>query len=215
VDGGTGKVGLGNALVVRNVVSGADPVGGAIFGTRFSLANSTIADNEAAGITLSGPSAALTLANGILSRNARGNCHPQGGTIEFGAAVLQDVDEGCSPAISVADPGLQPDYTLGLTSPARSAGETSVCAGDPLVRGIDLRGNARLTGGTCSLGALEADLRRELIGDLPFATNDGQRYPWLFWLLLLLFVLGLALGFHWKRRLKASHSPLRSDRRSC
>ncbi|MEZ0168342.1 hypothetical protein [Microvirga sp. TS319] len=202
VDGGTGEIALGNALIVRNAVTDADPIGGAIFGTRLSLANATVADNEAAGITLAGSSAALTLTNTILSRNARGNCHPQGGAIGLGAANLQDVDNGCSPALPVADPGLQPDYTLAWGNPARSMGETSVCAGDPLVRGIDLRSNARLAHGTCSLGAFEADLRRELIGNLPLATDDGQRHPWLFWLVLLLFLLGLFLGFHLRRRCK-------------
>lgn len=199
VAGGEGSVRLGNALVVRNRVVATNAAGAAVAGQDLALAHATIADNDTAGLTAPGGAGTLTLANAILRGNARGNCRGAVNRIELGASNLQSPDASCGPAMRVADPGLRIDYALAAGSVARDLGDTDVCAGDPLVRGIDLRGQPRLQQGACSLGAVEADLRDPVSASL-LASDGGQRPPWLFWLLLLIFLFGIVCGHLWRRR---------------
>jgi hypothetical protein len=184
VDGGSGVLRFGNALFARNI---ATTSGGATIDVRdLELANSTVIGNQAEGVHIEAGGARI--ANVILASNAT-NCGGMLASLKVEGGNLQFPDTGCGASMLTADPSLDARFAPTLFSVARDAGTVSVCASHDLVSGRDLYAEARGSG-SCSLGAVEADVIRDAI-----ATVDPTHIPWLLlWFLVLLLVFFTA-GF--------------------
>jgi hypothetical protein len=154
---------VANALIVRN--SGPDVV----VGDRLELISSTIADNsQAVGIVSAG---SITLRNTLLARNGR-NCSG----LRFVAADrhnLQFPDSTCSD-VPVADPVLDSYFVPDITGPAAGAGDLSTCATSP-VNAVDVYGQRRPRGASCSIGAVEGAINQSARRHDPDAKN--RRIP--------------------------------------
>ena len=189
--GGSADVRLGNALLVRNGMEDGSASGAILIGDRISLANSTLVQNWNPALALQ-PAATVRLANSILSNNRGGNCMLSGAPVLVGAN-LQYPGQSCGTAVTSNDPGLGADYVPGPLSPARGSGDIGTCAADPVVRGVDLYGEARLKGGRCDLGAIERDLLSTLAAGLPGDDDLRAKRHCLILILLIVFVLVLLL----------------------
>ncbi len=191
---------LGNALVARNGVDAGSSGAATIHGAQIEIVNSTIAANGSAGLSATG-GGRVALANVILTANGSANCGPLGAQVAIGSS-MQFPGATCGAAMPVADPGLHPTFRSEHSArPARAAKRALVRT--PLVRAVDLYGNVRLSSGTCGLGAIEPDRMREWVGELPFGLDPGLRWPWLFWFILILFVLGFIMTNRWRTREEA------------
>ena len=162
---GVERIQLGNGLIVKNIA----PLGGGFNGRTLELINSTVADNQGGGINIvpmpSGASATggLLLINSIVSKNMGGNCGGENGSIIAGGPNIQFPDIGCGASIRTVDPLLDMMYVPYTGSPARFAGEQTVCNQHKLVNGQDVYGSDRPTQERCAVGAVEHDLERHAI----------------------------------------------------
>ncbi len=139
-----GQATVANALVISNT----GPAG-VISGTAVTLANDTIADNAASGLSLAG--AGTRVANVILTRNHPADC-TGGSPGIFSGANLQS-DATC-PGVTTGEAELDAFYVPVAGSPVLLAGDRKVCRADP-VDGFDLAFQERLGTGFCALGAFE------------------------------------------------------------
>jgi predicted outer membrane repeat protein len=201
-----GGLTLGNALVSRNTSSAA---AAAVSGRVMELANSTIVANQGGGVRIESGGAtppALRLVNTIVAGNIGGNCVGAVGSVRSEGPNLQFPDAVCGAAIAVGDPALRSNFSPGPTSAARGAGAVSVCAGHELVDGRDVYGEERGSA-ACSIGAVEADLRDDVISRLPAGLTDNpQRAQRFFLLFLLIWILiGIVFGLIYRKRRRAKH----------
>lgn len=190
---GSAAVAIGNGLIARNQVTGAP--GGAVSGAKLTLVNTTLADNPAGGL-VAATGATVRLGNTILLRNAGFNCALLGGTLSDVGRNIQYPGSDCGAAVGARDPGLDGQYAPGLTSAARGAGGTGMCAADPQVRGVDLFGKPRLERGRCDVGAIERPLQQTMASALGLGSGPDA-VPRLLWLLVLLVILLFLLGLLW------------------
>jgi len=163
---------LSNALVVRNVAR----VGGAYAGPRLELVNATIADNQGAALALVGSHAASAkLTNSIILRNAGGGCSfPVAGRFADGGYNIQFPGNDCGGSIPVVDPGLDSMYVPVPDSPARFAGNISVCTAAP-ISGRDLLNEVRpKIPGRCAAGAIENTIENHALRALRRAEQPGR-----------------------------------------
>lgn len=193
---GAGVLRLGNALVARNVASSAG--GAAIHGQNVELANSTVINNKSEGVRIEpGGTHGARLSNTIISGNSA-NCTGSLADFTFMGANLQFPGAACGSAVTTSEPSLDTRFAPTLTSPARTTGTLGTCAGNDLVDGIDLYGAARGPS-SCSIGAVDADLQRDVIRKV-----GEKNVPWLLFAILLLLlsslILGLLLGARHRRR---------------
>lgn len=194
VHGGTALVALGSGLLARNVVE-VTGAGAAVESARaLDLANVSIADNAAGGVRLQPGGGSAELRNTIVLRNAHFGCRIEAGSMRAPAANLQFPSTDCTGA-ATRDPALAATYKPELGSHAGIAGNMEACLTAPLVAGVDLVGVGRGNRGICAIGAYEADPRVDDVTGWPLL-----RYPWLRWVVLLIFLLFLWLGWCVMRR---------------
>jgi predicted outer membrane repeat protein len=170
-----------NALIIRNKTRDGAAFAGA--GTRF--VNSTIADNAASGIVHMPAAGAgpITLRNTIIYGNTPANCQAAGGgsqgptPLPAGAIVdegtnLEFPTKTCSPSITVAKPNLDTLYLPVVGSPAQGKGHNETCLAPP-VSARDVYNKRRPQGKSCSIGAAEGDLEKEIAD----RTVGGPAWP--------------------------------------
>jgi predicted outer membrane repeat protein len=135
---------LENALAVRNAAAT-----GVFAGGQFTIANATIAENQAVGL-LGGASTRVN--NTIFAGNRPSDCSglPLG---TFVGPNLQS--DGSCPDAPTGEAYLDPMFVPAPGSPVRTAGDLASCRAAP-VNGSDLLFQERGLGGFCALGALEA-----------------------------------------------------------
>jgi hypothetical protein len=147
----------------------------------------------------------LVLINTILTDNAGGACIGAAGKISSSTASIQHPGATCGAAIQSVNPSLGGGFTPSLRSPARGAGDHAGCMAD-VVQAIDIYGSKRLANGECSIGAVEADLERDIRRALP--TSLANKFDLRLWLWIILFILilafliGLLIGFLRRRNKK-------------
>lgn len=193
---------LGNALVVRNVVTApTEGNGAAVQGAELSLTNTTVAQNQGGGVKLDGAARRLVLANTIVAGNAAYGCSAPPDKLDARPANLQYPVQDCGTSIPVRDAQLDGEYAPSLTSPARNGGDLSGCMSDLLVAGIDLHGRSRGNRGACAIGAVEPDQKDDPVTGWSPDGSEGPGFTRLvFWLLLIILLLGFFFGFWWVRR---------------
>ena len=173
-----GSATLANALVVGN----AGPAG-TIEGSAVTLANVTVADNDAVGLLLETSSSARA-ANVLLSHNRPTDC-ARVLTGAFRGGALQS--DGSCPGIAIGEAFLDEFYVPAAGSPALRAGDAALCRGAQ-VGGFDLPFQGRLDPTACALGAFEhapvrkfssRTDRREAHADTQddFSDDEGYRPP--------------------------------------
>jgi len=195
---GSARVALGDTLVARNGFSPTNPTGAAIEGAEIDLASSTIADNAAGGVKLAPAGQRARMVNVLVLRNASFGCSVPAGKQAAATATWQFPKSDCLGA-PVRDPQLQSNYKPTTDSAVTHAGDRSLCMSEPLVGGLDLATTVRGNRGTCAIGAFEPDPRVDPLSD--WSGNDHRWVPWILFLILLLFLLlGFLLAFCWSRR---------------
>ncbi|MGO4834961.1 hypothetical protein AB4144_22160, partial [Rhizobiaceae sp. 2RAB30] len=90
------------------------------------------------------------------------------------------------------NPSLGGGFTPSLWSPARDKGDPAGCMAD-VVQAIDIYGSKRLAKGLCSIGAVEADLERDISRALPSPLAQSFSLWWL-WILLFILILAFLIG---------------------
>jgi predicted outer membrane repeat protein len=161
---------LVNSLIARNRATR----GAAIEANFVAFVNSTVAENEGAGVSVKEywiePGAPalrrLSLLNSLVSNNTRDNCFAliagefvnEGGNLQFPSAA-------CGGDIAVADPQLDSYFMPSLISPARGIADLKTCMGDQ-VKARDLFNEVRPRGSVCAAGAVEGDLERHALRKL-------------------------------------------------
>ncbi len=204
VEAGPATVLLGNSILARNDVSGASPRNAGLSAAGpVQLVNSTIADHAGGGVALEG-SATLVLLNTILTDNAGGACVGAVGGITSSAASIQHPGTTCGGATQSTNPSLGGGFTPFLWSPARDKGDPAGCMAD-VVQAVDIYGSKRLAKGLCSIGAVEADLERDISRALPSPLAEKFSLWWLWillFILILAFLIGLLIGFLRRSRKK-------------
>ena len=195
---GSARVALGDTLVARNGFSPTNPTGAAIEGAEIDLASSTIADNAAGGVKLAPAGQRARMVNVLVLRNASFGCSVPAGKQAAATATWQFPKSDWLGA-PVRDPQLQSNYKPTTDSAVTHAGDRSLCMSEPLVGGLDLATTVRGNRGTCAIGAFEPDPRVDPLSD--WSGNDHRWVPWILFLILLLFLLlGFLLAFCWSRR---------------
>ncbi len=187
IDGEEGEVQFGNLLAARNKSGAAAAV---IRGSRITLVNTTLADNDAAAIGGVG----VRLINTIMANNSHGNC--PAGDLGIQGNSLEYPGNSCAGFIKNS-PSLDSRFSPGTRSLAHSGGAVSTCLYDSLVQGLDIYGDPRGLA-TCAIGAVEPSSVRDVAGFLP---SDWVRYGIPLWviygapaLLLVAFIVGLLRG---------------------
>ncbi len=167
---GGGLYCLAGPLTVSNsTLSGnaAGEEGGAIAAGAHvvKLLNDTIANNSAPPAHAGGlviPGGTLTVGNTLLANNAGGDCYPHMGATVNDLGHNWESDNTCSGHVD-GDPKIGPLADNGgptLThaslpgSGVIDAGDDAICAAAP-VSGVDQRGETRLKGAHCDIGAYE------------------------------------------------------------
>jgi predicted outer membrane repeat protein len=209
IEAGPAVVELGNSILARNSVTGSSPRNSALSASGpVRLVNVTVADHAGGGVALEG-AGALTLINTILTNNLGGACVGAAGKIAPSMASIQHPGAACGSTIATDDPALGSGFRPGFWSPARDKGVPAACMAEP-VRAMDIYGTKRLAKGLCSIGAVEADLERDISHALPpvLAKHfDLTLWFWIFLLILLLAILlGLLIGCRRRRRKKRASS---------
>lgn len=217
IEAGPATVRLGNAILARNAVTGTGPRNyGLSAAGAVELINTTIAEHPGAGLGLEG-AGTLVLINTILTDNAGGACIGVAGKISSSTASIQHPGTTCGAAIQSANPSLGGGFTPSLWSPARGNGNQASCMAD-VVRAIDIYGSKRLADGKCSIGAVEADLEREIRRALPTSLARNFDLEWWLWIILLIlifaFLIGLLIGFLRRRKKRAKKKGTHDDARS-
>lgn len=198
IAGGTARLVLGNALVIRNSFAPANSAGAAIEGANVDLASSTIADNPSGGMKVPPAGQRARIVNSLVLRNGPFGCSVPAGKQDAAIASWQFPASDCL-GVAVRDPQLQKNYKPTVGSAVADAGEMSLCLTEPLVGGLDLASTVRGKRGTCAVGAYEPDPRIDTVSG--WSSEDNH---WIRWILLFLFLLFLLLGFliafFWMRR---------------
>jgi predicted outer membrane repeat protein len=141
--------GLGGAAIRHHAAAG-----------EMTLINVTVAGEQ--GPSLSG---SITLRNSLVSNgsgveNCEGSITAIGPNLEYPSTSCHASVSGRDPLLAplAEQPGLPPFLPHTSASPARDAGDNTICAAEP-VNGIDQRGRSRPLpiGGQCDLGAYEFD----------------------------------------------------------
>lgn len=193
IEAGPAVVELGNSILARNSVTGGSPRNSALSASGpVRLVNVTIADHPGGGVALEG-AGTLALTNSILTDNAGGACVGAAGKISSSVASIQYPGGACGSTIASEDPDLGSGFRPGMFSPARDTGVPAACMAEP-VRAMDIYGSKRLAKGTCSIGAVEADLERDISRALPPALATHFDLGLWFWILLLILLLALIIG---------------------
>jgi hypothetical protein len=175
--GPAAQISVSNSLVIGN--SGGD---GAIAGGAITLANVTVAQNSAAGLSLVAPGSRVV--NSIFAGNQPANC------VRVAAGVFQGrnaVSDASCPGVAPSQPALDTFFVPEPGSAAARDGDAAVCRATP-VNGVDLTFQARHDPAGCALGAFErapaAKLssrtdRREAHADAAddFTERDGYHPP--------------------------------------
>jgi len=203
IEAGPAAVELGNSILARNAVTGSSPRNSALSASGpVRLINTTIADHPGSGVALEG-AGTLAVINTILTNNAGGACMGASGKISASVASLQYPGAACGSTIQTDNPSLGSGFRPSYLSPARDRGDTASCMAEP-VRAMDLYGSKRLTKGTCSIGAVEADLEYDISRALPPALGKHFNlglWLWIFLFILLLAILiGLLIGCYRRRK---------------
>ena len=174
----TGSASVANSLVIGNTA--AD---GAIVGNAINLANVTVADNSAAGLTLDAQGSRVV--NSIFARNQPSNCSRVAPNIFQGR---NSVSDGSCPGVAPSAIAMDAFFVPDPGSSAARAGDQAVCRGNA-VGGVDLTFQGRLDPSGCMLGAFERapaaklsrkfDARPEAHADAgdEFNERDGYRPP--------------------------------------
>lgn len=207
IEAGPAAVELGNAILARNRVTGSSPRNSALSASGpVRLVNVTIADHPGGGVALEG-AGTLAIINTILVNNSGGGCVGVVGKISSSMTSIQHPGAACGAAIPSDDPALGSGFRPAFWSPARDKGDPAACMAEP-VRAMDLYGTKRLARGRCSIGAVEADIERDIRRVLPSAlakSFDLGLWFWIFLLIMLLAVIiGLLIGCVRRRRKRAS-----------
>jgi predicted outer membrane repeat protein len=207
IEAGPAAVRLGNAILARNAVTGSSPRNyGLNAAGPVQLVNTTIADHSGGGLALEG-AATLVLINTILADNAGGACVGADGKINLSTASIQHPGATCGTAIQSINPALGGGFTPSLWSPARDKADAAGCVTD-LVQAIDIYGSKRLAKGQCSIGAVEADLERDIRRALPSPQAKNFHLGWWLWIFLFILILasliGLLIGFLRRRKKPAN-----------
>jgi predicted outer membrane repeat protein len=193
IEAGPAAVELGNSVLARNSVTGGSPRNSALSGSGpVRLINVTIADHPGGGVALEG-AGTLAIINTILTNNSGGACIGAAGKIAPSIASIQYPGAACGAAIASEDPSLGSGFKPGLLSPARDQGDPASCMAGP-VRAMDIYGTKRLAKGKCSIGAVEADVERDIRRLLPTALAKHFDLGLWFWILLLILLLALIIG---------------------
>jgi len=175
-----------NTLAVRNsaAMGGTIEIGDTFNGKDIRLINATIMDNTGAGIQIEpgrDASRPITLQNTIIASNSLGNCSVGATAQQPGAIGSRFINGGnnllfptntCAADIPVAKPNLDTLYLPVLGSPAKSNGDNATCLADP-VSARDVYGKRRPQGASCSIGAAEGDLEKEVAD----RTVGGPAWP--------------------------------------
>ena len=217
IEAGPATVRLGNAILARNAVTGTGPRNyGLSAAGPVALINTTIADHPGAGLALEG-AGTLVLINTILTDNAGGACIGATGKISSSTASIQHPGATCGAAMQSANPSLGGGFTPSLGSPARGNGDRAGCMAD-VVQAIDIYGSKRLARGECSIGAVEADLERDIRRALPTPLAEHFDLGWWLWIivfiLILAFLIGLLIGFLRRRKKRAEKKGTQDDAQS-
>jgi hypothetical protein len=170
-------ISVANSLIVGN--TGTD---GAVAGGTITLANVTVAENGAAGLTLNAPGSRVV--NAIFARNQPANCAGVAAGVFQGRNAVSDAS---CPGVAPSEASLDTFFVPEPGSIALRAGDPAVCRNAP-VGGVDLAFQGRLDPTGCALGAFErapaAKLarrtdRREVHADSTddFTEGDGYRPP--------------------------------------
>ena len=122
------------------------------------------------GVRIQTRGAGVTLRNTIVSGNTV-NCQGSPAPSDEGTN-LQFPGTNCGASIPVARPNLDKLYLPVIGSPALGAGDNPTCVATP-VSGFDVYAKPRPQGQTCSIGAAEGDLDK----DVADRTVDGGRWP--------------------------------------
>jgi len=165
-----------NTLMARNraTLNGA-LLGGTFVGADARFVNSTIMDNLGGGIVHVTPPGSvgprpIVLRNTIVAANSGANCQ-SGAAAQPPGVGSSFVSDGnnlefptntCSPTISVAEPNLDPLFIPVLGSPAKGNGDLATCLGE-LVSARDVYGKRRPQGISCSIGAAEGELDKQVV----------------------------------------------------
>jgi hypothetical protein len=140
--GPVAKATIANSLVIGNVGPAGTLAGGLA-----TIANVTIADNQAAGLALD-PSSRVV--HTILARNTPSDCAAVDGAVFQGVNAASD---GSCPGLAPTDAALDTLY-VPTSNQALAAGDATVCRAAP-VAGQDLAFQARSDPVHCALGAFE------------------------------------------------------------
>ena len=196
--GGSARVALGNALVVRNAFSPQNGQGAAIDGNDLDLANSSIADNTAGGMRVPATGQKARVVNTLILRNADYGCSIPAAKLVALTASLQFPANDCL-GLTIRDPQLESNYKPALGGPASNAGDVATCISDPLVAALDLSSVSRGNRGFCAIGAYEPDPRLDPVTG--WSAEDHRWVSWvILWLTVLCFLLGFYFAFKWMRR---------------
>lgn len=190
----TGASGIGGAIVNLGSLTIANStftgntanLGGGVYngGTPLSVYNSTFSGNGApggGGAVYNETGATMNLANTILANSTGGGdcANPPGGIISSNFNNI--IEDGSCPTTRAVDPqldvlaengGFTKTMALTIDSPAREAGDPTVCANPP-VNALDQRGVARPRGPLCDIGAFEAIYASNITID-PNPLNFGE-----------------------------------------
>ena len=183
---GGGIANLGTLTIANSTFygNGATTNGGGVYneGGSLTILNSTLSANNAnsGGGVYNKLAATMNLANSILANSTSGGDCANAGTIGNNTKNLIE-DGSCNPVI-VGDPildvladngGSTQTMELLIGSPARDAGDNTVCANPP-VSNLDQRGVTRPLGPNCDIGAYEAEFISAIL-ITPNPLNFGEQ----------------------------------------
>jgi hypothetical protein len=163
---------FGNALIVKNRAA----AGAAFFGANTTFINTTFADNVGAGIQADVGRTRLgvgvTLKNTLLSKNSAAHCSAGTANIQDNGNNLEFPTRSCTQASINADPWLDTLYIPVPGSAAMNNGDNNTCMTDP-ISARDVYGKRRPQGISCTIGAVEGDLEKEVADQ----TVGGPAWP--------------------------------------
>jgi CSLREA domain-containing protein len=178
---------FGTLTIANSTFDGnnASASGGGVYnqGASLTILNSTFSGNSAAtsgGGVYNQSGMTMNMINNILANSTGGGDCANAGSIGSNTNNII-MDGSCSPSL-VGDPKLDAladngGYTqtmaLLIDSPAREAGDNTICAAAP-VNGLDQRGVIRPRGPNCDIGAYEADYASNIVIN-PNPLNFGEQ----------------------------------------
>jgi len=194
---GGALINQGNATLANSTFSGnhAADLAGAIYhdSGQLELFNSTLVSNSGlvySGLYVAANGGYLDLRNTLFDDNdplsldcynpaylrstSAGNLSP-GSTFNCAVSAVSDLGLGPLADYDSTDWPDLPAYPLLLTSPALDAGDSTTCAGDA-VAGVDQRGESRLAGNGCDIGAFEAQFTLTAVSGDNQSTASGTAF---------------------------------------